>query len=66
MLIAYRGHIILVLQDGELTAEITERGSSEILPTKVSATLEEGLDVCIERAKALIDAYIEGKKRRES
>jgi len=53
----------MVLVDDFVTAEITERATFSPLPTKVSATLEEGVDVCIERAKMLIDAYIDGAAR---
>ena len=59
----YRGHLIMVLVDDHVTAEITERATHAPLPTKASATLEEGIDLCIERAKRLIDAYIDGAAR---
>ncbi|NGP18906.1 hypothetical protein [Devosia aurantiaca] len=58
MLAFYRGHVIVFLGDSELSAEIMEQSSSAPLPTKVSATLEKGEAVCLERAKALIDLYL--------
>ena len=58
MLAFYRGHGIVFSADAELTAEITEQSTSAPLPTKASATLHEGHDVCLERAKALIDLYL--------
>jgi hypothetical protein len=53
----YRGHVIVALVDEDLTAEITERASGAPLPTKVSATRDEGMDVLIHRAKTLVDHY---------
>ena len=55
--------MIIVLVDDDLTAEITELATSAPLPTKVRATRAEGLPVCIGRAKALIDRYVEGAGR---
>jgi hypothetical protein len=55
----YRGHIILVLQDGALSAEITERASGAPLPTKVSAVLGEDARTVVERAKELVDRYLQ-------
>ena len=58
MLTYYRGHVIVLLVDTVLTAEITELATGTPLPTKVTATLPEGADVCITRAKMLVDIYL--------
>lgn len=60
MLTYYRGHAIVLLQDVVLTAEITECATAVPLPTKVTASRLEGPAMCIERAKALVDIYIDG------
>ncbi|WP_375450717.1 hypothetical protein [uncultured Devosia sp.] len=60
MLAYYRGHIILLLQDDILTAEITERASGAPLPTKISALPGETADIVVEKAKHLIDKYLRG------
>jgi hypothetical protein len=57
----YRGHVIIVLLDNELTAEITERASGAPLPTKVSATMDEGMEALVDRAKTLVDRYQQGR-----
>ena len=57
LLVYYKGHVIMVLYDDVLTAEITERATAAPLPTKVSASLEEGFERVIQRAKALVDLY---------
>ncbi len=59
LLAYYRGHVIVLLKDKLFTAEITERGTAAPFPTKVSATEEEGEQVCLERAKALVDLYLD-------
>lgn len=58
MLVFYRGHVITLLVDQTISAEITEQNTSAPLPTKVTASLKEGEDICVERAKALIDVYL--------
>ncbi|WP_127752452.1 MULTISPECIES: hypothetical protein [unclassified Devosia] len=57
MLVYYKRHVIVVLADKILTAEVTEQATRALLPTKVSASYEEGLDLVVERAKALVDLY---------
>lgn len=47
----------MVLCDDLLTAEVTERATAAPLPTKVSASHEEGFERLIQRAKALVDLY---------
>lgn len=58
MLAYYRGHVIVVLKDDTLSAEITERATGAPLPTKVSAEPGEGVSVVVERAKDLVDRYL--------
>lgn len=58
MLRLYRGHIIIVLVDKYLSAEITERRSGAPLPIKVSASREEGEAVVIDRARRLVDLFL--------
>lgn len=58
MLSYYRGHVIVMLDDEMLSAEITERSSGAPLPTKVSALSGEDADAVFERARALIDIYM--------
>ena len=57
LLVYYKRHVIVVLRDKVLTAEVTEQATHAVLPTKVSASYEEGLDMVVERAKALVDIY---------
>jgi hypothetical protein len=54
----YRGHVIVVLEDATLSAEITERSSGAPLPTKVSAEPGESVSTVVERAKELVDRYL--------
>lgn len=61
MLSFYRGHTIIVLIDDVMSAEISERCSGLVLPTKVSVLLEEGELVLLQRAQDLIDMYIDNK-----
>jgi hypothetical protein len=58
----YRGHVVVLINDAHLTAEITELSSATPLPTKAVASHSEGAAVCVARARALIDLYIEGGK----
>ncbi|MET3901286.1 hypothetical protein ABIB57_005256 [Devosia sp. UYZn731] len=60
MLAYYRGHVIVLLRDDALSAEITERKSGAPLPTKVLAVLGEDVNTVIERAKDLVDIYVQG------
>jgi hypothetical protein len=58
LLTFYREHWIIMLIDEFLSAEITDRATGAPYPTKVSATFEEGEDVLIERARALVDMML--------
>ena len=54
----YRGHWLHVLHRGERWVwEATEYGSLALLPTSVSADLEEGPEVCLNRGRTLVDQY---------
>ena len=54
----YRGYRIAVKQTEKWTARITHvRGT--YIPLGASATLAEGPERCAERARALIDKYID-------
>ena len=59
MLTLYRGHWIIRHCDERWVCEITEKASSEILPTTVTASIQEGPIVCLARAKNLVDRYCE-------
>lgn len=58
MLSFYRGHIIVLLEDTVVSAEITEQVSRTPLPTKVAALPGESRAAVLQRAKALVDAYL--------
>lgn len=58
MLLFYRGHIIVLLEDAVVTAEITEQASRMPLPTKVAALPGENRADVVQRAKALVDIYL--------
>lgn len=58
MITLYRGHWIILLQDDCFSAEMTEIRSRAPLPTRVRAELGEGPEVCLERARHLIDVYL--------
>ena len=58
MLVHYRGHVISILEDVSITAELTDLASRTPLPTKVTVCPHEGLDVLLERAKDLVDVYL--------
>lgn len=63
MLTLYRGHWLVLLCDRAWWCEITEIATREILPTAVTAELGEGPEVCVTRAKALVDRYADGLLR---
>ena len=58
MLRYYRGHVIVLLQDETLSAEITEQRTGTPLPTKVTGAPEDGAEQLMDKARALIDAYL--------
>ena len=58
MLSYYRGHIIVLLEDAVVTAEITEQASRMPLPTKVAALPGESRATVMQRAKELVDTYL--------
>jgi hypothetical protein len=59
MLVFYRGHIIFLLRDLVISAEVTEHASGAPLPTKVSAGLFDSEGQIVARAKALVDIYMD-------
>ena len=59
MLRFYRGHIIIVLVDERLSAEITDQATGVPFPIKVSASREEGEAIVVMRARELIDVAVE-------
>lgn len=63
MFIRYGDHLVLVTATDMLEAEIAELQSKAKLPTKATATMEEGLGVCISRAIGLVDRYRVGSEK---
>ena len=57
MLLLYRNVWIILLQDEQLTIELTDFATGEPLPTKVVAGLGEDAEGCLHRARALVDLY---------
>lgn len=62
---AYRGHVIVVLNESSLSAVIIEQLTGTELPTKVTAHPGESEDNVLRRARALIDVYLDGVQRRD-
>jgi hypothetical protein len=58
----YRGHGISFRRDGGWTAELTELETGTLLPTKATAAVEEGITILSERARQLIDIYVEAQR----
>jgi hypothetical protein len=56
----YRGHVIIVLVDDLLSAEVSDRRTGFPFPVKVSATKDEGEAILFERARILIDGSFGG------
>ena len=65
MLTLYRGHWILTFCNLRWSSEITEWITGEILPTSVSAETDEGPEVCLTRAKRLVDVYLRTSEPRQ-
>ncbi|HEY0918348.1 hypothetical protein [Devosia sp.] len=64
MKLDYRGHEIHITGGETWSAELIERRSGALLPTKATAAATEQLGDCIARARALVDLYLEGGRRR--
>ena len=62
----YRGHLIRLIEGERWSAELIERATGAILPTKVTASAGEGREACAERARGLIDLYLEPQARAEA
>ena len=58
MLRLYRGHWIALFFASSWRCEITECATGEILPTTATASPDEGVLICLERARELIDQYV--------
>ncbi|HHY51147.1 MAG TPA: hypothetical protein GYA10_15550 [Alphaproteobacteria bacterium] len=59
----YRGHLIRLVEGALWSAELIDLRTGTLLPTSASATPSEGLEVCAERARDLVDLYLEGEAR---
>lgn len=59
----YRGHEIRISRDDAWSAELIELRTGALLPTKVTAEAVEEMVVCVERARSLVDLYLEGERR---
>ena len=62
----YRGHEIRITRAATWSAELVARRTGALLPTKATAAAAEEMVVCLERARALVDLYLEGERRRSS
>lgn len=60
----YRGHLIRLSGGGVWSAELVERETGTLLPTKATATAGEGRGVCAARARLLVDRYLEAAAAR--
>ena len=56
----YRHVWIVILNDDRYVAELTEFLTGESLPTSASSSLSEGPEVCLNRARAVVDLYRAG------
>jgi hypothetical protein len=61
----YRGHLIRFIGGDSWSAELVELATGTVLPTTVSATPDEGVDVCAARAHELIDIYLAAQEKRD-
>ena len=59
MISHYRNHLIKLVGNEQLTAEIADLETKALFPLKVTASKKEGIEVCLERAKALVDVYLD-------
>jgi hypothetical protein len=59
----YRGHLIRLIETEGWSAELVELDTGALLPTTVSATESEGVEVCAARAESLIDLYLEAQEQ---
>jgi hypothetical protein len=61
----YRGHLIRLIGGEYWSAELIELATGTMLPTTVTATADEGVDVCARRAHDLIDLYLAVREKRD-
>lgn len=61
----HRGHIIRITEGRWLRAELIERATGALLPTAATATADEGRDVLEDRARRLVDIYLDSRRRLE-
>jgi hypothetical protein len=59
----YRGHEIRITRQGNWSVELVELKTGTKLPTKVTAPAAEELIVCVDRARNLVDLYIQAQRR---
>ena len=62
MISHYRNHLIKLDGDEQLTAEITDLEADAVFPLRVTASKKEGIEVCLERARELVDVYLDAAK----
>ncbi len=61
----YRGHLVRFSGGEFWSAELVELATGTVLPTRVSATPDEGVEVCASRAHELIDVYLMAEEKRD-
>lgn len=61
----YRGHLIRLVGGEHWSAELIELATGVLLPTTVTATSGEGVDVCAARAHELVDVYLAAQQKRD-
>lgn len=59
----YRGHEIRITRDRTWSVELVELETGTLLPTKVTAPAAEDLTVCVDRARHLVDLYLQAQRR---
>lgn len=57
----YRGHLIRMTHGPVWQAELIELATGALLPTSVMASTSEGVEVCVRRARALVDLYLDAQ-----
>lgn len=63
MNLIYRGHEIRLTRTHAWSAEFFELRTGALLPTKVTAGATEDMTVCVERARTVVDLYLDGERR---
>lgn len=57
----YRGHEIRITRAEHWSVELVELKTGTLLPTKVTAPAAEALIVCVDRARSLVDLYVQAQ-----